>query len=308
MAALIRFLRFRAPKAFALTAASLAASGVPVGAHAQAQASKPCTNPAPPPGAQSLGYDRLVFCETPSTSDISFADTGSSSKLYAWGWYSPTPSSKSLYSMAEQTFVIDSGGGVTTETHRSQPGAVPLLLAGAGFYVEFAERLSDNDPDHFPAVWLMPQEHNLKRDDHMPGDPPGYERWMELDVDEGGYNQGHLGTMINWWGQYPQYEHKNFGNAPPSTFGMDRTQDHVFGLSYDPAGKKATWWVDGANVGSVSTEPVPLVVNSYHYYLIISAQNHKLNHPYKIYVSYFSAWSKAVPPKAPAGVKAEPVP
>ena len=79
-------------------------------------------------------------------------------------------------------------------------------------------------------------------------------------------------------------------------------------MSYDPAGKKVTWWIDGSNGGSVSTESVPSIVNSYHYYLIISAQNHKLNHPYKMYVSHFSAWSKAVPPKPPAGVKAEPVP
>jgi hypothetical protein len=283
--------------------ASFFALAIPLWAHGQQ--TSPCANPAPPPGALSLGYVRLVFCETPSASDIDFTDTGSSSKLYAWGWYNKLPASKSFFSMAGQTFVIANGGGVTTETHRSLPGALPLLPASAGFYVEFAERLSDNDPDHFPAVWLMPQEHNGHHDDHMPGDPAGYERWMELDVDEGGYNDGHLGTMISWSGTAPHYEHKNLNNAPSSTLGMDRTKEHIFGLSYDPAGKKVTWWVDGVNVGSVSTETVPSIVNSHHYYLIMGAQHHKLDRPYTMYVRYFSAWSPAVPPKPPSGVKAE---
>jgi hypothetical protein len=286
--------------------ASLFAVAIPIAANGQP--ASPCANPAPPPGAQSLGYTRLVLCETPSVSDIDFSATGSSSKLSAWGWYNTLPASKSLFSMSGQAFVIESGGGVTTETHRSQQGVLPLLPAAAGFYVEFAERISDNDPDHFPAVWLMPQEHNGKRDDHLPGDPAGSERWMELDVDEGGFNAGHHGAMINWSGTYPNYQNQQKVNNPPSTFGMDRTQEHVFGLSYDPIGKQVTWWVDGVNVGSVSTEAVPSIVNSYHYYLIMGAQNHKLHHPYQMYVSYFSAWSKAVPPKPPAGVKADPVP
>jgi hypothetical protein len=32
----------------------------------------------------------------------------------------------------------------------------------------------------------MPVEHNRKMLDSYPGDPAGFERWMELDVDEGG--------------------------------------------------------------------------------------------------------------------------
>jgi hypothetical protein len=293
--------RFSVADAFILAAAA-AAIGFPAWAHAQQ--SNRCANPTPPPGAQSLGYVHLVFCVTPTTADIDASGNGASAKLYTGSWYDKVSRPLSSFSMSGQTLVIANGGSVSTQTHHSLQGALPLLLAGAGFYVEFATRLSDNDPDHFPAVWLMPQEHNGKHSDHMPGDPAGYERWMELDVDEGGYNAGHLGTMINWWGNAPPYEHKNYSNGPPSMFGMDRTQEHVFGLSYDPAGKKITWWVDGVDAGGVSTEPVPSIVNNYHYYLIMGAQHHKLDLPYKMYLPYFSAWSSGVPPKPPSGVKA----
>ena len=48
-------------------------------------------------------------------------------------------------------------------------GRLPLLSGLDGFYVEFDIRLSVNDPDHWPAVWLMPAEHDGKRD-HYDGD------------------------------------------------------------------------------------------------------------------------------------------
>jgi hypothetical protein len=285
--------------------ALFAALGIPASVYGQ---SSPCANTQPPPGAQSLGYVHRAFCVEPTTADVSDSPASASAKLSTWIWYSKIPSAMSLYSMSGPTLVIASGGGLNTQTHQSLPGALPLLPASAGFYVEFAERLSDNDPDHFPAVWLMPQEHNGRHQDHQAGDPPNYERWVELDVDEGGFNAGHHGAMINWYGTYPQYQHKNFGNDPPSTFGMDRTQEHIFGLSYDPVGKKVTWWVDGVAVGNASTESLPSIVNSHHYYLIMGAQNHGLNHPYKMYLPYFSAWSTGVPPNPPSGVKAETVP
>jgi hypothetical protein len=264
-----------------------------------------CANVSPPAGAQSLGYTRRVFCVIPTTADISLQDSVST-KLYSGQWYANVPPPMSLYGMSGKNLVIDSGGGVTTQTKKSLPGSLPLLSAATGFYVEFAEYLSDNDPDHFPAVWLMPQEHNAAHADHDPNDPPGLEKWMELDVDEGGFNTGHHGTMISWSGNYPNYQHQNFDNVPSSTFGMDRTQLHVFGLSYDPVGKKVSWWTDGVPTGSVSTASVPPIVNSHHYYLLINNQSHGLHRPYKMYVSYFSAWSGLVVPNPPSGVQAKP--
>lgn len=282
----------------------LLACGIPL--MAQGQATGACAGQDPPPGAQSLGYLHKVFCMAPTTADI--ADAGSSASLYSGSWYSKNPAPLSLYSMSGGVLGIANGGGVMTQTRQSTPGLLPLLLGSAGFYVEFAERLSDNDSDHWPAAWLMPQEHDLHHTDHLASDPPGYERWMELDADEGGFNAGHHGAVINWWGKYPQYQHQNYGNDPASTFGMDRTQQHVFGLSYDPKGQKVTWWVDGVSVGGASTQAVPAIVNTYHYYLIIGNQNHGANHPYTMYVPYFSAWTTGSVPSAPSGVKAVTVP
>jgi hypothetical protein len=283
--------------------ASLSALCAPI--EVLGQQSNPCGNTEVPAGAKSLGYLRQVFCVTPTTSDIS--DGGGVKMMYTGTWYNDALAPLTFYSMSGAVLAVDIGGGVATETRKSLPGALPLLLGSAGFYVEIAERLSDNDMDHWPAFFLMPQEHNLRHQDRLSTDPVGYERWMELDVDEGGFNGGHHGAVINWSGLYPHYVNQNGSNDPPSTFGMDRTQVHVFGLSYDPSAKKVTWWVDGANVGSASTQQIPSVVNGYHYYLCIAAQNHRLKHPYKMYIQYFGAWSSAVAPNPPSGVQAEPV-
>lgn len=271
---------------------------------AHAAASDPCAAPAPPPGAASLGYVRLVFCVTPSVADISVSNTDTGSKLYRGKWYSTVAPPMSMFSKTNAGLDIQNNAGLMTETVKSKAGALPLLPASAGFYVEFAERLSDNDPDHFPAVWLMPQEHDLALSDHMAGDPAGFERWMELDVDEGGFNAGHHGAMIYWSGKSPNYQKVNHSNDARSTYGMDRTQEHVFGLSYDPVVKQVAWWVDGAAVGSVSSADVPDIVNTHHYFLLMNNQNHGLNHPYTMTVTHFSAWSHGELPKAPTGIKA----
>ena len=186
----------------------------------------------------------------------------------------------SMFSSSDQGLVLASGATLTTETRKSLPGLLPMLPGSSGFYVEFAERLSDNDVDHWPAVWLMPQEHNAVQADHAAGDPPRYERWMELDVDEGGFNKtGHHGNAISWWGIFPHYERQNGAIDPVSSPPMDRTQEHIFGLSYDPVRATVTWWVDGVSVGSTSTAKMHAIVKEHHYYLIMSNQTHGLNRP-----------------------------
>jgi hypothetical protein len=266
-------------------------------------AQTPCASGYTPPGAQSLGFKR-VFCVVPSVSDIT-TDDNPSYKLFSGSWYSANPTPMSFYSMAGSTLVIHSGGGVMTETRKSQPAALPLLLGSSGFYAEFQVSLSGNDPDHFPAVWLMPQEHDVHKDDHMPGDPNLFERWMELDVDEGGYGRGNgmHGTMINWSGTYPNYEKTQKSVDPSFSVGMDRTQYHVYGLSYDPMAQRVTWWLDGTNAGSISSQAVPSIVNSYHYYLIMGAQTHGAHKPYDMNVKYFGAWAGGDVPKPPSNVQ-----
>jgi hypothetical protein len=289
--------------------ASMFALAIPLAAFGQA--ATPCVSPTPPPGAAALGYTQMVFCDAPKVSEIDFSADGSAAKLYAWTWYNKAPSSPSIYSDVGGELMMDLHGGLNTETHQSKPGILPLLRAGDGFYVEFSERISDNNSDHWPAVWMMPQEHDGHHHDYVAGDAPGSERWLELDVDEGGFNPGHHGAAISWFGTWPNYQKVDHGNDPHSTFGLDRTQEHVFGLSYDPNGRRVTWWLDGVSVGSVSTADVPAIVNTHHYYLIMGAQSHKLNLPYQMYVKYFSAWSSVAQsptPNSPSGVKVQPIP
>jgi hypothetical protein len=170
---------------------------------------------------------------------------------------------------------------------------LPLLLGSKGFYVEFAVKLSDNDSDHFPAVWVMPQEHNVSQSDRQAGDPPHYERWLELDVNEGGLgtNLGgaYRGAVIDWWSIYPHYERKVFNNIDRDP--IDMTVEHIFGASYDPAGQQVTWWLDGVKMGSQSTASFPAVVNSYHYYLIMNAASRGARVPYQMQVRYLAAWT-----------------
>lgn len=245
---------------------------------------------AVPAGATALGYLSRAIYFAPTTSDISYDAT--LKNLYSGHWYGAVKPA-STYSMVNGLLTMNLGGVLTTETHQSQRGALPLLLGSKGFYVEFAVTLSDNNADHFPAVWLMPQEHNVTRSDHQASDPPRYERWMELDVNEGGlgtnFSGAFRGAVINWWGIYPKYERQVYNNSDQAP--IDMTVEHIYGASYDPIGQQVTWWLDGVKMGSQSTASFPAVINSYHYYLIMNAASRGANLPYQMRVRYFSAWT-----------------
>jgi hypothetical protein len=274
---------------------------------ARAYQTDPCPNMAAPAGAKKLGYTNKVFCVAPTTNDVSVSDTVPN-KLYSGHWFSHGAFPMSMFS-DEQALVLAPGAVVTTETRKSKPGLLPLIPASSGFYVEFDERISDNDPDHWPAVWLMPQEHNNARADHLASDPPNFERWLELDVDEGGFNKtGHHGAAHSWQGIYPNFTRQSVTNRPVSSPPMDRSQYHVFGLGYDPDHSTVTWWVDGIETGSASiaNSPtytiVPEFIKTHHYYLIMSNQTHGMNVPYKMYIRYFAVWSGTPVPNPPSGV------
>ena len=263
-------------------------------AGALASGTSPAQSPAStavPPGAAALGYTHQVIYLHPTTDDIAY-DNSSGKNLYSGDWYDPVKPA-STYSMTDGILTMNLGGVLNTQSRRSKPGALPLLLGSKGFYVEFAVKLSDNDPDHFPAVWAMPEEHNAAQEDHQPGDPPHYERWMELDVNEGGLGTNldgaFRGAVINWWGIYPHYERKVFNNIDRSP--IDMTVEHIFGASYDPVGRQVTWWLDGVNKGSQSTASFPSIINSYHYYLIMNAASRGAKLPYQMQVRYFAAWT-----------------
>lgn len=248
-----------------------------------------------PPGAAELGYTKCAIDERPRVSDIAPGKSGD----YAWfsgQWYTAQPPSLERYQMVDGVLALKLGGDlVSAPRDFSAPGLLPALPGDKGFYVEFDVRLSDDDPDHWPAVWLMPREHNGRQEDRYAGDPKGYERWMELDVDEGGFGPGLTGTVHSWSDTYPHYRHvQNPNNVRKEP--LDRSLPHTFGASYDPKTQTATWWLDGVRQMSATAPHVPEVAARQRFYLILSAQSHRAKKDYLMFVSGVRAF---VPPDSP---------
>jgi hypothetical protein len=255
--------------------------------------------PAPtvPPGAGKLGCTKCIINERPTAADVVPGKDGAY-KWFSGQWYAKPPS-LDHYSTEDGVLVLKQGGDLVSTPRDFSAGKLPLLPGADGFYVEFEVRLSGQDPDYFPAVWLMPAEHSGKQQDQyrelFPNDPPGYERWMEFDIDEGGFGPGLTGTVHNWygiWGKDGGYKHQQNPNNV-SKLALDRSGKHIFGGSYDPAKRQVTWWVDGVEQMSAAAPYVPEVAARQHYYLILSAQSHGKDKPYRMYISGVRAF---VPP------------
>ena len=118
---------------------------------------------------------------------------------------------------------------------------------------------------------------------------------MELDVDEGGFGPGLLGTVLDWKGIWPHYE-RFFNHNHRSPAVLDRTRKHTFGAGYDPDRRRVTWWLDGVQQMSAGTNHVPAIAAQQHFYLIISAQSHKTRKGYTMFVSGVRAY---VPARSP---------
>jgi hypothetical protein len=247
--------------------------------------------PAIPPGAAALGFTKCVINERPTAADIAPGPSGDY-KWFSGQWYAAPPSANH-YSTRRGVLRLDLGGDLVSAPRNFTTGKLPLLPGADGFYVEFDCRLSDNDPDHFPAVWLMPAEHNGTRADQYAGDPAGYERWMELDVDEGGFGPGLTGTVHSFQGIYENgyRQIQNPNNVSPHS--LDRPRKHTFGVSYDPVRQTVCWWLDGFRQMSAGAPYVPAIGARQRFYLIISAQSHGKSRPYGLYVSGVRAY---VPP------------
>jgi hypothetical protein len=280
--------RTRAALALLLLLASVGRAGRPDGGETASGAAR-----REPPGAAALGYTKRVIHESPTAADIAPGKNGD----YRWfsgQWYSQTPPSLDHYRTRGGALALDLGGDLVGAPRDFSRGRLPLLPGADGFYVEFDVRLSDNDPDHWPAVWLMPAEHD-GRHDHYPRDPADFERFMELDVDEGGFGPGLTGTVHSTQGVYPRWQHvQNPNNVSP--LAIDRSQEHTFGASYDPARREVTWWLDGQRLMSAGSPYVPAVAAKQHFYLILSAQSHGANRPYLMFVRGVRAY---VPPGSP---------
>lgn len=249
-----------------------------------------CTNL--PLGATALGYTTQVFYDQPTLAEVSTTDTDSTSKWYPGSFYSPVApnlASREFLSMQGSELAIGLGGGVTSETHASKAGAMPFLSGAKGFYVEFAMRLSSNDPDHFIGLYLQTVEHDLAKDDHLSTDPAGFERWTEIDVSEAGYGAGSLATVINWTGTYPHYSSQTL-NSYGHDAALDWTVEHRYGVSWNPATNTLQWYID--DVPTWKEVMTNSVIKNFHYYLVMEAGSHGSHVPYDMLVRYVTAYTK----------------
>lgn len=232
-----------------------------------------CREAAIPPGAAEVGADQPLFQDCPQIADIDFTGKVYGKKYYS-GLYFTKPSDQSFYAQTNEGLIIKRGAGVAMVTMNSYRGYFPLLSGDRPFYIEAQVSTSSNDPDNFPAIWLMPIEHNLRQDDVYEPDPMGFERWFELDIDEGGFGPGGHHTAISWTGKWPDYKKIQNANTT-SKVSLDRTQPNVFGVSYSPVSLTVNWWLNGKRVLEATRPYVPEVARRQRFYLILTAQSHK---------------------------------
>jgi hypothetical protein len=261
-----------------------------------------------PPGAAALGYTKCVINEHPTAADI--APDNANNGKHKWfngAWWDGGRPPASLYGTVDGDLAIrydaaaDKGGCLIGTPRDLSPGALPNLEGRKGFYIEFDARLSDNDPNHWPALWVMPVEHSggsgnpIK--DVYPDDPPGFERWMELDVDEGGLAKsgGAMCSVISWTGNASQGGYKSeIANNWATGKTLDRTRVHTFGASYDPIRRQVTSWLDGQQEWQtpVNCKSVPEIAARQHFYPILSVWrlDKGVHKTYTMYVSGVRAY------------------
>ena len=254
-----------------------------------------------PKGAVELGLGKCLFDERPKVADIS-PDRRGKHKWYSGQWYAKMPP-MDLYRDVDGALEIAAddkrrtyGDLVSCPRKISDAGdaQLPFLDGAAPFYVEFEVSLSDNDPDHFAAVWLMPVEKIFGNMPHYEGDPTGegwkMERWTEIDVDEANFGPGMTGTVHNWWGfGHPNYHHiQNPNNVLREK--LDRTQRNRFGASYDPKTLTVKWYLNDRLMIEAAYPYVSAIAREQHFYMIMGAQWHGKHVPYKMYVHRVRAY------------------
>jgi len=266
---------------------------------------------AVPPGAAALGYTTNVINEHPTAADIAPGNANNGNFKWFNGpmWDGDRPD-LNLYSTVSGDLAIrydpisDKGGTLIGTPRNLSKGYFPILDGSKGFYIEFDTRLSDNDPNHWPAVWVMPVEHSggpvNPINDIYPGDVAGYERWMEIDVDEGSLSKsgGAMCSAISWTGSFGQKGYKSdISNNWATGEAIDRTKVHTFGASYDPIKRQVSSWVDGVQKWqtAVNSSSVPMIAAQQHFYAILSLwRTDGISHKaYTMYVSGVRAYIPA---------------
>lgn len=274
----------------------------PAGAHASDALI--CKDAGTPPGATEVGALQPLFRDCPRVDDVDFTGRADGHKYYNGLYFTP-PKDKSLYGQADDGVVMQRGGVMATAKMTSQAGQFPLLSGTRPFYIEAQVATSSNHRDNFPAIWLMPIEHNRRMEDVYEPDPKGFERWFELDIDEGGFGPGGHHTAIAWSGIWPNYTKIQNPNAT-SKIPLDRTRPNVFGVSYSPDSLTVRWWLNGKQVLEASHPHVPEIARRQNFYLIVSAQSHKNISHYQMKLMGVRAFVGEAAPKG--GAAAAPTP
>lgn len=255
----------------------------------QCRALADCPEMDRPKGAQALKLFEAKIDICPKLADLSF-EKEADSFFYNGLWWLKEQPSRNLYSDDEKGYLtIQLGGNIATVSREMKSGWSPLLAGNRPFYVEFEAKISDNDPDHWPAVWLLPVEHNVRQEDVYEGDPPKFERWLEIDVDEGGYANGAMGTALSWSGKWPNYNRLRSTPNLHNSF-LDRTKLHRFGAAFDPEKRSIGFWLDDKLQYTALSPAIPDVALKQNFYLIVSAQSRGKNVPYVITVARVRAY------------------
>jgi hypothetical protein len=245
---------------------------------------KACEQKPPPSGAIALGTTHAAFDICPSVSEISADGEPGTAAFYRGVWWEKTVPDQSVFSNnADGSLSIPYPAGLATVPRKMIPGSLPLLAGDQAFFIEFEVSLSDDNPDHFPAVWLLPIEHNQRQEDRYPPDEPGFERWLELDVDEGGFTPGPMGTAISWSGVWPNYKRLR-SNPNLHNEKIDRAQRHRFGAGFDPKHLTISFWYDDKLQYTASGQSVPDIARKQHFYLIMNAASQGRHLPYNMNV------------------------
>jgi len=232
-----------------------------------------CYDRTVPFAASEVGARDVLYIDCPRLEDVDLTVLVDFRKYYNGLWYKKK-NSGNFFQAADDGIIIKNGGDLSTVKVNSYPGYFPLFKGNQPFYIEVQASISSNDRDNFPAIWLMPIEHNFRLDDVYDPDPIGFERWFELDIDEGGFGPGGHHTAISWTGKWPDYK-KIQNPKPTSKESLDRTQPNVFGVSYDPKTLTVRWWLNGRKVLEAGPPYVPEVARLQNFYLIVSAQSHR---------------------------------
>jgi hypothetical protein len=188
---------------------------------------------------------------------------------------------------------------VSTMLRNSTQGLFPFVDGAAAFYVEACYRSTTNVADNWPSWWLEPVEHDLKQTDCypdlFPSDPAKYERWWELDIDEGGFSPGMMTSIIEWYGAYgvgAGYQNTKFNNSGKLA-ALDRTKFHCFGLGWDGV-NTFTAYLDDVLVLTHSIAgmiQLPVMLRQ-KFQMILGAQTHGAKAPYSMIIEHVGLWTK----------------